>query len=116
MTCHNCSAICKKFGKFGPRRIQRYRCKQCKRTFSEQNETPKGPLGVMRISMDKAETILKLMLEGMSIRSIQRITGAHQKTILDLLVIAGEKCERIMNPKIKGIAVKDVEPMRFGPS
>jgi hypothetical protein len=34
----------------------------------------------MRISIDKAETILKLMLEGMSIRSIQRITGAHQKT------------------------------------
>jgi IS1 family transposase len=63
----------------------------------------------MRISLDKAETILKLMLEGMSVRSIQRITGAHQKTILDLLVIAGEKSERIMNEKIKGIAVKDVE-------
>jgi IS1 family transposase len=63
----------------------------------------------MRISLDKAETILKLMLEGMSIRSIQRITGAHQQTILDLLVLAGEKCERLMTEKIKGIAVKDVE-------
>jgi transposase-like protein/IS1 family transposase len=109
MTCHNCSSVCKKFGKFGPQRIQRYRCKQCKRTFSEEHETPKGPLGDMRISIDKAETILKLMLEGMSIRSIQRITGAHQKTILDLLVIAGGKCDRIMNAKIKDIAVKDVE-------
>jgi transposase-like protein/IS1 family transposase len=109
MTCHNCSSICKKFGKFGPQRIQRYRCKQCKRTFSEQHEKPQGPLGDMRISLDKAETILKLMLEGMSVRSIQRITGAHQKTILDLLVIAGEKCERIMNAKIKDVAVKDVE-------
>ena len=109
MTCHNCSAICKKFGKFGPNKIQRYRCKQCKKTFSEEHEKPQGPLGDMRISIDKAETILKLMLEGMSIRSIQRITGAHQSTILDLLVIAGEKCERIMNAKVKGIAVKDVE-------
>jgi transposase-like protein/IS1 family transposase len=109
MTCHNCSSICKKFGKFGPNKIQRYRCNQCKRTFSEEHEKPQGPLGDMRISIDKAETILKLMLEGMSIRSIQRITGAHQKTILDLLVIAGEKCERIMNAKIKNIAVKDVE-------
>lgn len=109
MTCHNCSSLCKKFGKFGPQRIQRYRCKKCKRTFSEEHEKPQGPLGDMRISLDKAEAILKLMLEGMSIRSIQRITGAHQKTILDLLVIAGEKCERIMNAKIKGIAVKDVE-------
>src|SRR5688500_14045040 len=109
MTCHNCSSLCKKFGKFGPQRMQRYRCKKCKRTFSEEHEKPQGPLGDMRISLDKAETILKLMLEGMSVRSIQRITGAHQKTILDLLVIAGEKCERIMNAKIKDVAVKDVE-------
>lgn len=109
MTCHNCLSICKKFGKFGPQRIQRYRCNKCKRTFSEQHEKPQGPLGDMRISLDKAETVLKLMLEGMSVRSIQRITGVHQQTVLDLLVIAGEKCERIMNQKIKGIAVKDVE-------
>ena len=51
----------------------------------------------MRISLDKAEMVLSLMLEGMSIRSIQRITGVHQETILNLLVIAGEKCERLMN-------------------
>ncbi len=109
MTCHNCSAICKKFGKFGPRRIQRYRCNQCKRTFSEEHEKAQGPLGDMRISLDKAETCLKLMLEGMSIRSIQRITGLHQETILDLLVLAGERCEKLMRERIKGVAVKDVE-------
>src|SRR5437660_12851166 len=109
MTCHNCSAICKKFGKFGPRRIQRYRCNQCKRTFSEEHEKAQGPLGDMRISLGKAETCLKLMLEGMSIRSIQRITGLHQETILDLLVLAGERCEKLMRDRIKDVAVKDVE-------
>src|SRR5258706_16431522 len=115
MTCHNCSSLCKKFGKFGPKRIQRYRCDQCKKTFSEEHEKaprpvrPEGPLGKMRISLDKAEMCLKLMLEGMSIRSIQRITGIHQETILNLLVIAGEKCERLMNEKIKAVPVKDVE-------
>lgn len=109
MTCHNCSAICKKFGKFGPHKIQRYRCNQCKKTFSEDHEKPQGPLGEMRISLDKAEMCLKLMLEGMSIRSIQRITGLHQETILDLLVLAGERCEKLMRERIKGVAVKDVE-------
>lgn len=44
----------------------------------------------MRISLDKAEMCLKLMLEGMSIRSIQRITGVHQETILNLLTLAGD--------------------------
>ena len=79
MTCCNCNLACKKFGKFGPKRIQRYRCKACKRTFSdEQNK----PLGNMQIPMDKAEMILQLLIEGNSIRSIQRITGVHQVTIL----------------------------------
>src|SRR5215212_3482806 len=63
----------------------------------------------MRVPLDKAEMCLKLMLEGMSIGSIQRITGLHQETILNLLVLAGQKCERIMNAKIKDIQVKDVE-------
>jgi IS1 family transposase/transposase-like protein len=109
MVCHNCSLICKKFGTFGPRKIQRYRCNQCKRTFSEEHEKVEGPLGDMRISLDQAEMCLRLMLEGMSVRSIQRITGIHQVTILDLIVLAGDRCEKLMAERIKGIAVKDVE-------
>lgn len=55
----------RKFGKFGQQKIQPYRCKQCKKIFSEASEKPvqpQGPLG-MRISLDKAENILKLMLD-----------------------------------------------------
>ena len=105
MTCHNCKV---KAGKHGKDRKgnQRYACKQCKRTFSEaQNK----PLDDMRISLDSAEMCLKLLLEGMSIRSVQRITGLHQETILNLIVLAGERCEKLMRDRIKGIAVKDVE-------
>lgn len=106
MTCHNCSSLCKKFGKFGPKRIQRYRCNQCKKTFSEEQDKP---LDKMRIPLEKAGSCLLLLLEGMSIRSVQRITGLHQKTILQLLVLAGERCERLMLQRIKAVAVKDVE-------
>lgn len=109
MTCCNCNLRCKKFGKFGPQRIQRYRCNACKRTFSEEHEKTQGPLGEMRISLDKAEMCLTLMLEGMSIRSIQRITGLHQETILNLLVLAGQRCEKLMRERIKNVPVKDVE-------
>jgi IS1 family transposase len=63
----------------------------------------------MRVSLDKAEMCLKLMLEGMSIRSIQRITGLHQETILNLLVLAGQRCEKLMRERIKNVPVKDVE-------
>jgi IS1 family transposase/transposase-like protein len=106
VTCHNSSSLCKKFGKFGPKRIQRWRCKQCKRTFSEARDKP---LDDMRISLERAEMCLKLLLEGMSIRSVQRITGLHQETILNLITLASERCEKLMRKRIKGIAVKDVE-------
>jgi transposase-like protein/IS1 family transposase len=105
MTCHNCKIEAKKFGK-DRKGNQRYRCAQCRKTFQQMKE---NPLGNMRVSLDKAEKCLQLMLEGMSIRSIQRITGLHQETILDLLVLAGQKAERIMNEKIKAIPVQDVE-------
>lgn len=105
MTCHNCKI---KAGKHGKDRKgnQRYSCKQCKRTFSEVQDRP---LDDMRISMDRAEMCLKLLLEGMSIRSVQRITGMHQETILNLITLTGERCERLMRERIKGVAVKDVE-------
>jgi hypothetical protein len=32
----------------------------------------------MRLPMEKAESILKLLVEGCSIRSIERITGVHR--------------------------------------
>lgn len=109
MTCCNCNLRCKKFGKFGPQKIQRYRCNTCKKTFSEEHEKQQGPLGDMRISLDKAEMCLKLMLEGMSIRSIQRITELHQETILNLLLLVGQRCEKLMRERIKNVPVKDVE-------
>src|ERR1700758_79684 len=81
---------CQRWIFFGPKKIQRWHCKQCKRTFSEEQDKP---LDEMRISMDRAEMCLKLLLEGMSIRSVQRITGLHQETILSLIVLVGDKCE-----------------------
>lgn len=105
MVCHNCKIEAKKSGK-DRKGNQRFRCNQCRKTFQEMKE---NLLGTMRISLDKAEMCLQLLLEGMSIRSIQRVTGLHQETILNLLVFAGDRCRQLMNDKIKGVAVKDVE-------
>jgi len=105
MTCHNCKIEANKAGK-DRKGNQRFRCAQCRKTFQELKD---NLLGSMRISIEKAEMCLQLMLEGMSIRSIQRITGLHQETILDLLVLAGDRCRDLMNKRIKGVAVKDVE-------
>jgi IS1 family transposase len=40
---------------------------------------------------------------------VERVTDVHHTTILKLLVLAGEKCERIMAAKIRNVEVRDVE-------
>jgi transposase-like protein/IS1 family transposase len=105
MTCHNCRTECKRKG---PDRkgTQRYQCRQCSKTFLEPQE---DHLDGMYLPIEKAEMVLKLLLEGNSVSSVERITDIHHTTILKLLVLAGEKCERVMAEKIRNIDVRDVE-------
>jgi IS1 family transposase len=59
--------------------------------------------------LDRATAILSLLCEGMSVRSVERVTGVHRDTILRLLVLAGERCQRVMARKIEAVPVRDVE-------
>jgi IS1 family transposase len=43
------------------------------------------------------------------VRSIERITGNHRDTILNILVLAGERCERLLEKTIHNIPVRDVQ-------
>jgi len=63
------------------------------KTFLEPRE---DHLDGMYLPIDRAELVLKLMLQGNSVSTVERITEVHHATILKLLVLAGEKCERIM--------------------
>jgi transposase-like protein len=92
MVCHVRNTTCKKFGKFGSKKIQRYRCNQCGKTFSE---TQDKPLDEMRIPVEKAIQALNLLVEGCGIRVTSRITGLHQETVLALLEKAGERAARL---------------------
>jgi IS1 family transposase len=53
--------------------------------------------------MEKAEAILKLLVEGMSIRSIERVTGVHRDTIMSLLLLAGERSQKLMDAKMQNL-------------
>ncbi len=105
MTCHNCRSECKRFGK-DRKGTQRFRCRQCSKTFLEPQEKP---LEGMYLPIEKAELVLKLLVEGNSVSTVERITEVHHTTILKLLVLVGEKCERIMAEKVRNVEVRDVE-------
>lgn len=105
MTCHNCQIACNRFGKHR-NGLQRFRCSQCLKTFTESHQRP---LDEMRIPLDKATMILKLLVEGTSVRSIERITQVHRDTILRLLILAGERCSRLLDEKMRGLKCNFIE-------
>jgi transposase-like protein len=105
MKCYNCRIEARKFGKHR-NGLQRFQCQLCRKTFTEAHERP---LDEMRLDIAKAETILKPLVEGVSVRSIKRLTDVHRDTILRLLVLAGERCEKLMGRTIMNVPVKDVQ-------
>ncbi len=94
MTCHNCNSRCKKFGKHR-NGLQRYRCRQCSKTFTEDHAPP---LAGMYTNIETASKAIELLAEGCSLNMVERVTELHHTTILSLLVLVGEKCERLLEP------------------
>ncbi len=104
MDCPECNTQAKKFGK-DRNGLQRFRCSECKKTFLEPH---KRPLGKMRLPLEKAVSVIHHLVEGNSIRSTERLTGVEKRTILSLLSLVGERCEKLMEDKIKDIKVNEV--------
>jgi transposase-like protein/IS1 family transposase len=85
---------------------QRYKCAACGLTFVDDSAKP---LGTLRVTMKQASMALALMLEGMSIRSVQRLTGLCRQTLADLIIVVGENCQRLLDERVKNVEVKDVQ-------
>lgn len=105
MNCPACQTEARRFGK-DRKGNQRYQCLTCKKTFAD---APINPLGTMRIGMEKAVQCLQLLLEGVSVRSTMRITGTNRSTILDLMVMMGERCMHLLDGRIQNLPVVDVQ-------
>ncbi|MCA1605262.1 MAG: hypothetical protein LC775_07285, partial [Acidobacteria bacterium] len=105
MTCHNCQIKAKKFGKdrYGN---QRYHCNKCRKTFQAYRQKL---LGNMYLPDDQALLILNLLVEGASIRSIERITQIEKKTILSLLTLAGQRCEDLTNRYMRKVSCVELQ-------
>jgi IS1 family transposase len=45
----------------------------------------------------------------MSIRATQRLTGLDRNTICDLILVVGDNCQRLLETKVRGVKVNDVQ-------
>ncbi|HXT59967.1 MAG TPA: hypothetical protein VN699_15115 [Pirellulales bacterium] len=62
-----------------------------------------------RMSIEKRNTILRLLVEGNSIRSTCRLMGTNIPTVLRQLAWAGEHCRALMDERIQGLTLRHVE-------
>jgi transposase-like protein/IS1 family transposase len=103
VTCHRCQNQAFKFGFF--KGYQRYRCRTCKKTFSD---IPARPLDDMRIEPEKAYQVIHMLCEGIGIRAIERLTLLNRRTVLGILETAGRKCAILLDTKMRGIKAEQV--------
>jgi IS1 family transposase len=59
--------------------------------------------------LEKRNTILRLLVEGNSIRSVTRLMGTNIPTVLRQLAWAGEHCRRIMDERFRGLTLSHLE-------
>lgn len=61
------------------------------------------------LPLDKQHQVLSLLVEGSSIRSVERITGVHRDTIVRLLQRAGAACAQLMDQRLTNLKCEEVE-------
>ena len=65
--------------------------------------------GNMIVPEDKALLAIQLLLEGTSVRSTERVTQLHRDTILRLLEVAGERCAKLMDAKMRNLRCQRIQ-------
>src|ERR1017187_3162265 len=105
MTCEVCNIACQRFGKHR-NGLQRFRCLQCGKTYTEDHTRT---LDTMYIPRERASLALQLLLEGNSIRSIERVTKLDRNTIMRVLVLAGERCAALHDSRMRNVTAKFVQ-------
>lgn len=61
------------------------------------------------LSMEQRITVLSALVEGNSIRSIERMIGIHRDTIMRLLVSTGNHCLDLLDQRIRHIETKRIQ-------
>jgi hypothetical protein len=61
------------------------------------------------VPAEKQLSILRLLVEGCSLRSVHRLTRVHRDTAARLMVRAGDKCKAFLNARMRNLSLAHVE-------
>ena len=106
MTCHSCKIDAVKAGR-ARNGAQRFKCQLCRKRYTAPTNRVFGDDS--RLPEETVLRILNCLLEGNSVGSTGRLCNVEPRTVLSILALAGERCERVMGEKIRNVPVRDVE-------
>jgi IS1 family transposase len=58
---------------------------------------------------DLAVKAIQCLIEGCSIRSTERVTGLNRNTVMHLLVMAGRRCEKVWNERMRRLPCQRIQ-------
>lgn len=61
------------------------------------------------LSKEKQVAAISGLVEGLSIRSVERMTGIHRDTIMRLALRVGQNCEKLLDESMRGLSCKYIE-------
>ena len=62
-----------------------------------------------KLKLDAQVKVIGALVEGCSIRSVERMTGIHRDTIMRLSVRVGEACAKVMDEQMRGLTCERVQ-------
>lgn len=70
---------------------------------------PRKAVSVNVLSRERQLTVLQMLVEGVSLRSIARITGVHRTTTIKLLVEVGRRCRTFLDGRMRGLKLDHLQ-------
>ena len=61
-------------------------------------------------------TVIAALVEGNSIRSVERMTGTHRDTIMRPMVRVADGCDRLLDEMLRGLTCPRLQLMKSGPT
>ncbi len=84
---------------------QRYRCLNCKQTFTSTFDTIYYR---RQVSFEEVRIVLQSHCEGTSLRGISRISGLSYNTAVSLIRAASQKAQLVHNAEVEAVQTEEV--------
>jgi IS1 family transposase len=62
-----------------------------------------------KLSLEKQGTVIGALVEGVSMRSVERMTSIHRDTIMRLMVHSGQKCQELMDSSMHNLKCESLQ-------